>query len=274
MQRFWTLLLAVVVAALVSAPAQAQDETLADIRQELSFLFVDMQRLKRELSTTGGVNTGIGGATALERIDLIEAELARLTAKTEELENRINRVVQDGTNRIADLEFRLIELEGGDVSQIGEMTTLGGDVDNRLETLPATAEATGGVELAVGEQGDFDRARAALDDGNFADAAQLFAGFSETYTGGPLSAEAHFFRGEALFALGDTANAARAFLESFSGSPVGARAPDALYRLGLALGELGQINEACISLGEVGARFPHASAVSDASNAMLDLGCP
>ncbi|MGR3342492.1 MAG: tol-pal system protein YbgF, partial [Paracoccaceae bacterium] len=227
-----------------------------------------------ELSTTSGVNARIGGESALERIDLIEAELARLTAKTEELENRINRVVQDGTNRIADLEFRLIELEGGDVSQIGEMTTLGGDVDNRLVTVPTTAEMTGATELAVSEQGDFDRAKAALDDGNFADAAQLFAGFSDTYTGGPLSAEAHFYRGEALFALGDTANAARAYLESFSGSPDSARAPDALYRLGVSLAELGQINEACISLREVGVRFPDASVVSDAIGAMLDLGCP
>ncbi len=273
MQRFWTLLLALLLAVSVNAPAGAQDQTLADIRQELSFLFVDIQRLKRELSTTGGVTFSIGSSSALERIDLIEAELARLTAKTEELENRINRVVKDGTNRIADLEFRLIELEGGDVSQIGEMTTLGGDVDNRLVMVPTTAETTGGAELAVSEQGDFDRAKAALEDGNFAEAAQLFAKFSETYTGGPLSAEAHFSRGEALFALGDTANAARAYLESFSGSPESTRAPDALYRLGLSLAELGQINEACISLREVGVRFPDASVVSDAIGAMLDLGC-
>ncbi len=33
--------------------AAQQDQTLADIRQELSVLFVDVQRLKRELSTTG-----------------------------------------------------------------------------------------------------------------------------------------------------------------------------------------------------------------------------
>ena len=273
MQRFWALFLALLLVVSVNAPADAQDQTLADIRQELSFLFVDLQRLKRELSTTSGVNARIGGASALERIDLIEAELARLTAKTEELENRINRVVQDGTNRIGDLEFRLIELEGGDVSQIGEMTTLGGDVDNALVTVPTTTEMPGATEMAVSEQGDFDRARAALDDGNFADAAQLFAGFSDTYTGGPLSAEAHFFRGEALFALGDTANAARAYLESFSGSPESARAPDALYRLGVSLVELDQIDEACISLREVGVRFPDASVVSDAIGAMLDLGC-
>ena len=87
-------------------PLAAQDPTLADIRQELSVLFVEVQKLKRELSTTGGVSTNIGGDT-LQRVDLIEAELQRLTAKTENLEFRIGRVVSDGTNRIGDLEFRL-----------------------------------------------------------------------------------------------------------------------------------------------------------------------
>ena len=48
---------ALLIAALfLGAPAVAQDraQTLADIRQELTVLYVEMQRLKRELSTTGG----------------------------------------------------------------------------------------------------------------------------------------------------------------------------------------------------------------------------
>ncbi len=45
-------LLAGVLGAAV--PVLAQDQTLADIRQELSVLSVEVQRLKRELSTTGG----------------------------------------------------------------------------------------------------------------------------------------------------------------------------------------------------------------------------
>jgi hypothetical protein len=59
-------------------------------------------------------------------VNSIEAELSRLTARTEELSNRIDRIVADGTNRIGDLEFRLVELEGGDVSRLGETSTLGG----------------------------------------------------------------------------------------------------------------------------------------------------
>ncbi len=127
--RIWVTLGLMAVRVLpVSVWAQDRDETLADIRQELSVLYVEIQKLKRELSTTAGASSGGSGGTFLDRISAIEAELQSVTAKTEELELRINRVVQDGTNRIGDLEFRLVELEGGDVSQLGETTTLGGDV--------------------------------------------------------------------------------------------------------------------------------------------------
>ena len=46
---------AVLIAALLFAtPVAAQDaETLADIRQELTVLYVELQKLKRELSTNG-----------------------------------------------------------------------------------------------------------------------------------------------------------------------------------------------------------------------------
>ena len=57
----------------------------------------------------------------------MESELQRLTSKTEELENRVNRIVADGTRRIGDLEFRLVELEGGDVGALGQTSTLGGE---------------------------------------------------------------------------------------------------------------------------------------------------
>ncbi|MEL6652920.1 MAG: hypothetical protein AAFQ87_19130, partial [Bacteroidota bacterium] len=42
-------------------------ETLADLRQELSVLTVEMQKLRRELSTTGSPNVVVGGDT-LQRV--------------------------------------------------------------------------------------------------------------------------------------------------------------------------------------------------------------
>ena len=259
---------------LTAAPGQAQDrQTLADIRQELTVLHVEIQRLKRELSTTGAPTTNLSGASVLDRVNAIEVELQRLTSQTEQMDFRIQRIVADGTNRIGDLEFRLVELEGGDVSQLGETSTLGGDTG----ATPALGDTGGaqssGEELALGEQADFDSARQALDDGDYPSAISGFAAFDQAYPGSPLAAEAHLLRGQALDGTGDTREAARAYLASFTRDSTGATAPDALVELGAALGRLGQTDQACVTLGEVRVRFPVSDAVAEAERELSALGC-
>lgn len=263
--------------------AQERNQTLADIRGELARLAADIQALRAEL-VQGGASAmqAAGGASALERMDAMEAELSQMTSRTEALQNRIDRVVADGTNRIGDLEFRLCELEQGcDPANLPITATLGGGggaAAGTSVTAPApsaltTPGAGGGAELAVSEQADFDRAKAALDAGDLQGAAQQFAAFTQTYTGGPLTGEAHYLRGEALIRAGQTADAARAYLQSFSGQPDGPRAPSALLKLGAALGTLGQTQEACVTLGEVGVRFPTAPEAVEAGTAMRALNC-
>lgn len=251
----------------------AQDQTLGDIRQELTMFYVEIQRLKTELNTTGTPEGTPSGGTVLDRVTAIEAELQRLTGKTEELEFRINRITRDGTNRIGDLEFRLCELEEGcDINALGDTPSLGG-IDNATDVPEPVAAPVAGPALAVGEQADFERAQQALSSGDFRGAAAQFATFVETYPGGPMSSEAHYLRGEAFESLGEMTNAARAYLDAFSGDPVGVRAPDALFKLGAALGGLGQQQDACITLGEVLARFPTSEAALDAQSARANLGC-
>ncbi len=256
--------------------AKAQDQqTLADIRQELTVLHVEIQRLKREFSTTGTPSPNLSGSSVLERVDAIEAELQRLTSQTEQLNQRVQNVVTDGTNRIGDLEFRLVELEGGDLSTLGETSTLGGETQITAATppTPVTPSVSGQGELAVGEQADFNTAAQTLADGNFQAAADQFTQFDTSYPGSPLAPEAHLRRGQALEGLGDTREAARAFLASFTGDSEGALAPEALFKLGAALGRLGQTDQACITLSEVGVRFPASGSVADATQEMASLGC-
>ena len=283
-----------IAAVLFATPVAAQDnsQTLADIRQELTVLYVEMQKLRRELSTTGGVNTNLAGTNTLERLDAMEREVQRLTASTERLTNRVDSVVADGTNRIGDLEFRLCELEAGcDIGALGETSTLGGGVAPAVATAPAASGSLdggvtggasdvatgltdlGGAELAFAEREDFERAKASFDDGNYNGAADQFQRFTETYQGGPLTGLAHLMRGESLSKLGMTSSAARAYLESYSGTPNGPTAPTALLKLGISLNGLGQSSEACITLAEVTARFPASDASVEAQAARAGMGC-
>ncbi|WP_415403835.1 tetratricopeptide repeat protein [Tateyamaria sp. SN3-11] len=265
---------AVALALVGPRVAVAQDAgTLADIRQELTVLYVEVQKLRRELSTTGGAGSNVGGATSLDRLNAIESELQRLTSKTEQLEFRIDRVVSDGTNRVGDLEFRLCELEAGcDIATLGDTPTLGGGA------APAVAPAANPTpqpetQLATQEQADFERAQEALASGDFRAAADQFATFNETYPGGPLAVEAELRRGEALEGLGDVREGARAYLRAFSLEQQGENAAEALFRLGAALGRLGQTTEACVTLSEVAVRFPGSDSIPDADAAMRNIGC-
>lgn len=274
MRGFVTCLVAVLLLGPVPASAQTA-ETLADIRQELTVLFVELQKLKRELSTTGAATQPSGSGTLLDRVNAIESEVQRLTAKTEELEFRIDRVVTDGTNRVGDLEFRLCELETGcDVAGLEPGSTLGGLAPVTGGSVPVDVPAGAETpQLAVGEQADFDRAQAALQAGAFDDAAAQFAAFRSTYPGGPLSARAGLLQGEALEASGRESDAARVYLDTFSAAPDGAEAPEALFRLGRSLGRLGQTEDACLTLAEVATRYPQAAAVASAQAEMGVLGC-
>ncbi|MCB1368863.1 MAG: tol-pal system protein YbgF [Rhodobacteraceae bacterium] len=264
------LVLALVLGG-TSATAQTRRETLADIRQELSFLYVEIQRLKQEQSTTGDGVTVSGSGTPLKRLDAVEGELQRITGKVEELEFRIDRIVRDGTRRIGDLEFRLVELEGGDISKLGETTTLGGEP---LKTPPAVVVPdSSGSEMAVSEQSDYAAARKAFDDGDHAQAAEMFAAFAEAYPGGPLTPEAQYYRGESLAALSNWSSAARSFLQAFSSAPDSDIAPQSLYRLGISLDKIGQRQEACLTLNEVGLRYPGSAASDSATADMAAMDC-
>lgn len=268
----FAFIFAVVLGAVPMGAAAQDAQTLADIRQELTILSTEMTKLRRELATTGTAGGAQLPASVLERVNAMESELARVTSKTEELEFRINRIVSDGTRRIADLEFRLVELEGGDISTLGETTTLGG-ADQATAPAPAPAPQTNTGQLAVGEQDDFKRAQEALAASDFRAAAEQFTTFNQTYPGSPLAAEADLRRGDALGGIGDIREAARAYLASFGAAPVGPNAPESLFKLGASLGGLGQTSEACVTLAEVGVRFPDSPFSGDAEAERAKLGC-
>ena len=267
---------------LLSTALPAGADTLADIKVELGQLAAEFNTLKSEMSTTGASAT-MGGGDALRRMDALEAELSRLTSRTEEIELKLNRVVSDGTNRIGDMEFRLCEATPGcdplnqaPTAPLGGGSTTGGSTGGSAApaaTPAAPAATTNAPELAVSEKADFDRAKEVLGQGDFRAAANLFATYAQAYPGGPLIQEANYLRGDALSNLGETANAARAYLEAYSSDPQGQFAPDGLLKLGQALGTLGQTPEACVTLAEVGTQYPGTSAATQAPIAMQGLGC-
>lgn len=265
--------LAMIVA--FSGVALAQT-TVADVKSELGVLDGQIEQLRDELVRTGAARgLPTDPATALTRLDQLQAELKRLTDRVDVLTNDLRRVVDDASNRVGDIEFRLTELEGGDTSAKPPVTPLGGGITGPKPrpAAPQTAPADEADQMAVSEQADFDAAVAAAKAGDNTKAAQLFATFLETYPGGPLSTEAQFRRGEALSATNDWRGAARSYLDAFSGAPQGPQAPQALYRLAISLSRLGDTQNACLTLAEVDARYPGSAVSADVAAEKRTLRC-
>ncbi len=259
----------------LGVPASAA-ETLADVKAQLTVLNDQIGQLRAELVRRSSAN-GLPAdpASALTRLDQLEAELKALTDRVDVLTNDVIRITADATNRVGDLEFRLTELEGGDTAALksAPVQQLGGGVTGPRPrpAAPETPADTGG--MAVAEQSDFDAAVAAADAGDNAKAAALFATFLDTYPGGPLSTEAKYRRGQALAATSDWKGAARSYLDAFSGAPQDANAPRALYQLGVSLGKLGQTHEACLTLAEVGSRYPNSDVAAQVASEQAALAC-
>ncbi len=262
-----SLMLVCLVSGPFAVPAQA--DTVAQLRSELANLSAAVADLARELSSgEAAVQPGFDGSL-IDRVERIREELARLTARTEELEFRIRRAIDEASNRLGDLEFRLIELEGGDVSNIASPRPLGGDRASQGGV--GSSEAP---QLAVSEGMAFDEARALAEAQDHDAAAQALQQFLDTYPGSPLTAEASLLLGEMHRARGAEPEAARAYLNLYLSAPDGPDAAPALLALGNSLGRLEQTAEACVMFDELRDRFASSPEAQEAQEARARMNCP
>ncbi len=232
----------VILAVALAGPVLGQEMTLDDIRGDISVLSQQLEDLRAELNTTGATELSArDAASALVRIDEISADLRAALGRVEALEIKVQQVIEDGTRRIGDIEFRLSELEGIDPALNPPTTPLGG-VESQSDVISPERQA-------------FNDAKKALEAGDAAAAASQLAAFLGNFPDGPLTSEVRFLQGEALAMQGDYQNAARSYLSGFSGAPDGAFAPRSLYGLSVSLFELGQGEQACLTLAEIQIRY-------------------
>lgn len=252
-----------------AAATPAADPRLADLRAELALVARAVADLRLELVQSGQI-AGPDGADLLARLGAAEAALRRLTGQAEALDLRLARVIDDASNRVGDLEFRLAELEGADPATLAPPQHLGG-------AQGGAAAASAGVVVPPAGQSSFDQARTLMQAGDPRGALDLLETEAAALASDPDRIERAYLRGEALAGLGFAEASAQAFLDAFSGAPAGPFAPRALLRLGEMLGQMGAVVDACITLAEVGTRYPgleHADTLQAAKEARAALACP
>jgi tol-pal system protein YbgF len=120
------------------------------------------------------------------------------------------------------------------------------------------------------------RAFSLLQKGSYAEAEAAFSAFLQQHKGDPLNSNARYWLAETHYARADYQRAAEAFLDAYEKDKNGAKAPDALLKLGMSLANLGKTKEACASFRELGRAFPEAPAsIRDrARDQQQKLKCP
>ena len=112
-----------------------------------------------------------------------------------------------------------------------------------------------------------------LNENNFELAIIQFDSLIDVIPNGPLLTAAHYSKGDAFSELEDWKSAGKSYLESFRLEPDGKHAAKALMNVGMSLGKMQKINEACNILSKVEIRFPRNQIVEEAQYEMQILGC-
>ena len=115
-----------------------------------------------------------------------------------------------------------------------------------------------------------------LQKGQYPEAEVALRTFLKDHAGDPLAGNAQYWLGETYYARQDYKNAAIAFAEGYQKYPNSPKVVDNLLKLGMALGQSGQKDNACVALKQLDKKYPDASGtIKDrATRAKQRFGCP
>lgn len=211
----------------------------------------------------------------LARLDAMELQLQRLTAKTEEntnaltaLDTRIAALETGGASRTVPsvdaatgeaTESNLDAMTGGGSSAAGQ--DAGSTAPPETATGP-TAERVAGVQAITKPQTDdagddeYSYGFRLWNAGYFPEARQQLASFVEDYPSHPRITYGRNLLGRAFLDDGMPEEAARWFLRNYQADRTARRAPDSLLFLAESMIAMDDTRRACIALAEFGETYP------------------
>lgn len=236
-QRLLPRLMAVLLAGLCTAPAQAGLFDDEEARARINTMRTELSSRLDKLEASARAQLELAN-----QIEQLKTEIARLRGENEVLSNDLANAIKRQKDFYVDLDNRLRKLE---------TPAVGAE--------PPQAAPPAAVDPAA-ESRDYEAALTQLRGGKYKESAGSFIAFTKAYPNSSFLPSAHFWAASALYQNKDNVGAAEHYGKVANQWPDDSRAPDAL--LGLASTQQARNDNvgATRSLEKLVSRYPSSSA--------------
>ncbi|MFA5040553.1 MAG: tol-pal system protein YbgF [Bdellovibrionales bacterium] len=235
-----------------------------------------------------------GSATHNEtRLSAAETDIRALSGRIEQIEFALRRFEQTLQKIQTDTDMRLQKIESVQAAaaahpapaqaapaepagSLGALKVQGDKITGAVNKPEAPSLPAVPADYGLTPQEQYERAFNFLREGDFTEAEKAFKTFIEKNPKEKLLDNAKYWYGETLYVRARYDEAAIAFAEAYQQNPKGAKAPDSLLKMGMSLGALNKIKDACVTLGELKSKYPNATATikTRAEDERAKLKCP
>jgi tol-pal system protein YbgF len=277
-----------------SNPGQAQSS--GDTNNRLNRMENEIETLSRaiyrgEEPPPGAFSGGADAAATEVRLQQLETEIRNLTGRLEEQNYKIDQLQQALDRQVSDMQMQIQDNQrsaapapttaaprytagsgsGNGASYTAQSGTQNEEQLGSYTQSPETSGVTGGADAAAAS---YENAFALLKAANY-DAAEVeFKSFLDQYPDHVLSPNAKYWYGETFYVRGQYEHAARIFADAYQSDPKGSKSGDNLLKLGLSLAGMGNQNDACVALRQLGKDGqPGSPVMRRAEQEMGRLGC-
>lgn len=274
--------------------AGAQDRDIRPLLDRIDRLERDMNQVQRQVyrGSANGAPVPVSPADSSSavnaelRMDQLETQMRTLTGTLEEVTYSIDQLKQRLEKLSSDVEMRLGALEhpnsppsrGGAAANAPQAPVPGAGANpaappsqSGVLVAPTTGQpanlhpASKGTSASTGQlptgsaQDQYNQAFGMLRQADYPGAEQAFKSFLQRYPNDPLAGNAQYWLGETYYVRQDYNNAAASFAEGYRKYPQSGKGADSLLKLGMALGNVQQKKEACLTFNQLNKDFPNAS---------------
>jgi len=217
-----------------------------------------LQRLERLLENQTLIDL-------MTRIDSLQNEVRQMLGQVEEQTYDMDQLKKRQRDLYLDIDRRLRDLEAARASLSAAPTIPATGTMSEAATHSAT-----GID-AQEERAAYERAFNLLKEGRYDLAVAAFKAFVQTYPQGRFEGNAQYWLGEANYVQRNFAVALNEFDKVVKNHPNSSKRADALLKMGYTFQELGQNDDARMSLNTVVTNYPKTTAARLAQKRLQDL---